>query len=298
MSGRFSESRREQLATATAHGLLSAADKAKLDAQAVVTTVAAPLTLVAGALDIQAATASLEGSMSAADKARLDSLSTITTVASPLTLAAGTLDIQAATTSLEGSMSAADKTKLDGLPTITSIASPLTLAAGALDIQAASASLEGSMSAASFDRLTNWPVTRLNYTEGSDVANATNMGTAGTANTLVAAQNFTVNSTTAVLDVFVTLGALVNAPAALTQAVVRALVDGSTLYKLTAGIALASGWIDLHGAAFPIGPGLSAGTHTIALTAVASQNSALLYCRASSAPTYEFASITVIERIP
>lgn len=65
MSGRFSESRREQLATATAHGLLSATDKAKIDAQSVITSVAVPLTLAAGVLDIQASDATHEGSMSA-----------------------------------------------------------------------------------------------------------------------------------------------------------------------------------------------------------------------------------------
>jgi hypothetical protein len=74
VSGRFSESTIVPLATATQHGRMSAADKARLDGLATITSVATPLTLVAGALDIQQASAALEGSMSAADKAILDLL--------------------------------------------------------------------------------------------------------------------------------------------------------------------------------------------------------------------------------
>lgn len=62
------------LANARRSGLMDKGDKARLDSLATITSVAAPLTLTGGALDIQAATASLEGSMSAADKAKLDAL--------------------------------------------------------------------------------------------------------------------------------------------------------------------------------------------------------------------------------
>jgi len=156
----------------------------------------------------------------------------------------------------------------------------------------------GQVSAADFNKLHNWPVIRLAYSAAADLANATNMGVAGTANVLVAAQNFTVNSATAILDVFVNTGILINAPAALTQATLRVLLDGATLYKLGPGIALANGWMSFSGGAFPIGPGLAAGVHTIALTLVASQANALLYCRAATAPLYEWATITIVERQP
>lgn len=53
-------------------GNMSAADKRKLDGLAAIASVAAPLTLASGVLDIQAATAALEGSLSAVDKAKLD----------------------------------------------------------------------------------------------------------------------------------------------------------------------------------------------------------------------------------
>lgn len=55
-------------------GNMSAADKRKLDGLAAIASVAAPLTLASGVLDIQAATAALEGSLSAADKAKLDGI--------------------------------------------------------------------------------------------------------------------------------------------------------------------------------------------------------------------------------
>lgn len=61
-----------------APGLILPADKGKLDALATVNLVAAPLTLVAGVLDITPAAPGVEGSMSGADKAKLDQLATDT----------------------------------------------------------------------------------------------------------------------------------------------------------------------------------------------------------------------------
>ncbi len=58
-------------ASGAAAGSMSAADYTLLHNQAVITTINVPLTLAAGALDIQQASASLEGSLSAADYASL-----------------------------------------------------------------------------------------------------------------------------------------------------------------------------------------------------------------------------------
>lgn len=81
------------LARGDRRGNLSAADKRKLDSLATVTSVATPLTLVSGVLDIQAATAALEGSMSAADKAKLDGLGTVSSNSRATNVAVGALSV-------------------------------------------------------------------------------------------------------------------------------------------------------------------------------------------------------------
>lgn len=66
-------------ATPSSPGSMSAADKAKLDALAAgvaIGSVATPLTLAAGVLDIQQASATLEGSLSAADFVKVQHLAT------------------------------------------------------------------------------------------------------------------------------------------------------------------------------------------------------------------------------
>lgn len=180
------------VATSRRAGQMSATDKVKLDALPTVTSVASPLTLVAGVLDVQPSSGTLEGSMSSADYTKLAGIATAAQVnvlegvtgtapivAGAIAAKSQAISITAATTGAAGSMSAADKTKLDNLPTITSIATPLTLSAGALDIQAATAAQEGSMSAAyaaKVDQLTTdsgWqtPTLATNWTD-YDTGNA------------------------------------------------------------------------------------------------------------------------------
>lgn len=67
----------DRLATPRRRGAMSKEDKARLDGLATITTVATPLTLTSGTLDIQQASATLEGSMSAAQYALVAQLSTV-----------------------------------------------------------------------------------------------------------------------------------------------------------------------------------------------------------------------------
>lgn len=116
------------VASGSAAGAMSAADKTKLDGISAgaevnyVKSVSAPFSVSGeGALSASEATTSTAGLMSAADKAHLDAIVAggegyITSVAAPLDVSEeGELSIGAASGSADGTMSSADFTKLAGV---------------------------------------------------------------------------------------------------------------------------------------------------------------------------------------
>lgn len=137
----------DTLATAKARGLMSPADKAKLDSlvPGVALTAADPLVIVGGTIDIKAATPTQEGSLAAADKAKLDGLVagaqvnvledvTLTSTTTALVVTGGgaggiVAKVKAFSLALAsavangaaGLLTGADKAKLDG---ITALATP------------------------------------------------------------------------------------------------------------------------------------------------------------------------------
>jgi hypothetical protein len=182
----------DKLVTAKERGLMSPADKAKLDSlvPGVALTAADPLTILGGTIDIKAATPSQEGSLAAADKAKLDGLVagaqvnvledvTLTSTTTALVVTGGgpggivakvkALSLALATAVANGAaglLSGADKAKLDG---ITALATPnllesvsgtapitagaVTSKAQAIGITPATPSAAGSLSAADKTKL-------------------------------------------------------------------------------------------------------------------------------------------------
>jgi hypothetical protein len=185
-------------ATTSLAGLLSAADKLKLDgvtagAAVAAVTGTAPITSSGGAspaIGIAAATSLVPGSMSAADKAKLDAATSIVTGVTgtaPISSSGGTnpaISIVAATPSVPGSMSASDKSKLDGiaagaqvnvstnlaLGTTTTTTQPVTNSNGTgFTLAGASPSLAGLLASADKSKLDG-------IAAGAQVNVATNIG--------------------------------------------------------------------------------------------------------------------------
>jgi hypothetical protein len=109
------------LASTTAAGAMSAADKTKLDdADVTPYTGAGAVSVIGHEISVAAASTTAAGTMSAADKAKLDGADvTAYTGTGAVSVLNHEISVAAATQSAAGTMSAADKTKLDGLETAT-----------------------------------------------------------------------------------------------------------------------------------------------------------------------------------
>lgn len=151
-------------ATTTTSGLMSAADKAKLNNLASITTAGANVTITNGTIKAadttySVATTSTNGLMSSTDKAKLNNLASITSAGSNITISGGVISgtpnttytagsnitisgttisgtanttYSVATTSANGLMSSTDKAKLNNLASITSAGSNITISNGVI----------------------------------------------------------------------------------------------------------------------------------------------------------------------
>lgn len=138
------------------------------------------------------------------------------------------------------------------------------------------------------------PTARLVLSAATDLVNGSVL-VANTYLTVVAAQNFTVGSTTALQIAEVRLGVAFQAGATPGRYVAEALLDGATIVKLNPPLYLAASAIGyLGGATFQI-RGLTAGTHTIALRVRSDVAGAATYLRASTQSMFEFAEIRIYE---
>jgi hypothetical protein len=163
----------------------------------------------------------------------------------------------------------------------------------------ATASLAGALSAADFAKLATLqvPTLRLSYTANTDLMNATAIA-ATTWTDLHANQSFTVASTASWFLVSVRLGLVATTGAGNPELAARALFDsaGSALGVNFAAGMIGGTWEALSGNAFLLSAGTFAatGTHTIKIQ-VYGNAAWTAYCRTSSQPNTEFASITIAE---
>lgn len=186
---------------------------------------------------------------------------------------------------------------------ITRVTAPITNTGSAWEpnvgIGAATGAAAGSMSAADFAKLATLqvPVLRLSYTANTDLMNATAIA-ATTWTDLHANQSFTVASTASWFLVVVRLGLVATTGAGNPELAARCLLDsaGTPLGVNFAAGMIGGTWEALSGNAFLLSAGTFAatGTHTIKIQ-VYGNGAWTGYCRASSQPNTEFASITIAE---
>lgn len=177
---------------------------------------------------------------------------------------------------------------------ISSVSSPLVESGGGLSLPDATASATGALTAAGFDKLTNWPKLRLDFSLPGSIYAGTAQ-TAGTTYNLHTPQNFTVNSTLSVIIMDLRLNVLLNATAAgVPQYAVQYNLDSGSIKPIGGDGGNNSGttWFTAGGGIVILGPGLSAGTHSIAIQGVPSVN-VNTYLR--NGGTTEFLQLRLIE---
>lgn len=301
-------------ATPTAPGLLSAADKAKLDAQAAIAAVATPLTLAAGVLDIRQASPTLEGSMSAADKATLDQVLRVTGGVRAVSNYQGLGPGAFAVLSGQGYSFMAANAYNDGTNWYridTSLPASLWFldTAGALNLLTAAGPGAGPVAWTNAAALPvgqlaklpglQVPVQRLAYAAAGDVANGASFAGA-TWFSLAGPLAFSVGSATAWLQVDINLGVAISAASGATGLWARALFDVGTLG--VQAVTFSSGWVGaagqfgvVSGGFFHLPPNyLAAGAHTLTLQLYASLP-AVAYCRPVSLAGQERCSVRIVE---
>lgn len=168
---------------------------------------------------------------------------------------------------------------------------------GRLYVPLATASLAGALSAADFTKLGTLirPISRLNYGPAADHLN----GAALTANTFAdvfANQNFNVATANAYVLVTVRFSCNILSTTGTHSDGCRAVIDSAGTpinVPLSGDVALVNNYGNLTGGAFLLST-LTAATHTIKLQVICSQT-ATAFCRANSAPNFEFAYIDIVE---
>jgi hypothetical protein len=162
----------------------------------------------------------------------------------------------------------------------------------------ASAGRSGLMSAADKRKLDGWPLVRLDHDSADDLLSGTAL-TGGAWTDVLGNLDFEVNSPTSLLLVTVRLSVAIISSVATHSCAARAMIDSAgaaPTFLLGGDLAVVNDYGNVACGSFAIS-GLDAGTHTIKLQVIDSQN-ATAYCRAASVSDYEFAKIDIVELTP
>ncbi|HEX6786950.1 MAG TPA: hypothetical protein VF076_07115 [Acidimicrobiales bacterium] len=137
-------------------------------------------------------------------------------------------------------------------------------------------------------------IRRLSYALAADVFTGSGLGANLNAD-MVAAQSFTVDSTTSVVGVSAYGSLMATSTTVSASAQIRVIVD-ATVIPIGSGIlAVASGFFVASGGTTVWLTGLAAGSHTVKVNVMAGAANLNVYLRAATVPNTEFAGVSVVE---